>query len=49
MSRIIGNGENTSFWCDPWLEGGCLRSRLSLMFNLYVASNVTFAETRRQS
>lgn len=30
--KVIGNGEKTSFWNDPWVEGGLLRSRYHRLF-----------------
>jgi len=47
MSRKIGNGENTSFWSDPWLDGVVLRSRFWCMFELSVDPNVFVADMRR--
>jgi len=43
----VDNGENTSFWCDPWLNGGVLRSRVSRLFDLCVDSSVTITENKR--
>ena len=38
--HITGNGENTSFWSDPWLEGGVLWDRFRHLFKLSVDHNV---------
>jgi hypothetical protein len=47
VSFEVGNGENTSFWCDPWLDGGVMGSRVSRLFDLCVDSSVTITEMRR--
>jgi len=43
----LGNGESSSSWNDPWLEGGLLRDRFSRIFDLHVDSNITVAEMMR--
>lgn len=30
----VSNGENTSFWCDSWVDAGVLRSRFSQVWSL---------------
>jgi hypothetical protein len=44
--RIVSD-ENTSFWSDPWLEGGVLRDRFRRLFELSVDPNVFMAVMRR--
>lgn len=34
LVRRAGNGENTSFWTNPWLEGSPMCSRFSRLFKL---------------
>jgi len=40
VSRRIGSGETTSFWSDPWLEGGLLQYQFRRLFELSVDPNV---------
>jgi hypothetical protein len=47
VGRRIGNGENTSFWSDPWLEGGVLRDRFRRLFEPSVDPDVSVAAMRR--
>jgi len=47
VSCEVDIGENTSFWCDSWLDGGVLRSSFSRLFDLSVDSSVTITEMRR--
>jgi len=47
VGRRIGNGQNTSFWSDPWLEGVVLRDRFMRLFELSVDPDVSVATMRR--
>ena len=38
---------STSFWCDPWLEGDCLRYGFQRLFDLCVDKGIMVAEKRR--
>lgn len=34
LVKVVGNGEGTSFWSEPWVAGGLLRSRFPRLYNL---------------
>lgn len=34
VSKVLGDGQNTLFWKDPWLEGGPLEVRFARLFSL---------------
>ncbi|KAL8472629.1 hypothetical protein ACS0TY_029726 [Phlomoides rotata] len=34
FSRVLGDGKNTGFWDDVWVEGDCLRERFGRLFRL---------------
>jgi len=43
----VDDGENSSFWIDPWFGGGHLRSRFSHLFDLCVGGSIYVAKMRR--
>jgi hypothetical protein len=47
VGRRIGNGENTSFWSDHWLEGWVLRDRFRCLFELSLDPDVSVLVMRR--
>lgn len=34
IRKVVGNGVNTSFWGDAWVEGGLLKNRFHKLFLL---------------
>ncbi|CAI8594216.1 unnamed protein product [Vicia faba] len=34
VERVVGNGENSLFWRNPWLEGGLLIDRFQRLYDL---------------
>jgi len=40
----VSNGESYFFWNHPWLEGGFLRSRCNILFDIYLDKNTAVAE-----
>lgn len=34
VKKVVGNGQDSSFWKDPWVEGGALDSRFARLFSL---------------
>lgn len=34
VQKVVGNGMNTFFWTDPWINGGTLKERYSRLFSL---------------
>jgi len=45
VGRIIGN--DTSFWCDPWLGGDARVFYLGVFLNYVLVWGITIAEKRR--
>ena len=43
MSLKLGNGHNTKFWTDIWLDGITLQSRFPRLFALETFKNCTVA------
>nr|GEZ56513.1 RNA-directed DNA polymerase, eukaryota, reverse transcriptase zinc-binding domain protein [Tanacetum cinerariifolium] len=43
-----GNGENTSFWEDCWIEGDSLRNRFPRLYTLKSCKRITVGENMRQ-
>jgi hypothetical protein len=41
ISRKIGNGEETLFWIDPWLEGRAMKNRYPSLFLLAENNDIT--------
>jgi hypothetical protein len=37
----VGNGKNTSFWCDAWCDQTPLRDRLPEIFYICIEQDVT--------
>nr|GEY24798.1 RNA-directed DNA polymerase, eukaryota, reverse transcriptase zinc-binding domain protein [Tanacetum cinerariifolium] len=48
MRIKLGNGENTSFWEDCWIEGDSLRNRFPRLYNLESCKRITVGEKMRQ-
>nr|GEU96978.1 RNA-directed DNA polymerase, eukaryota, reverse transcriptase zinc-binding domain protein [Tanacetum cinerariifolium] len=48
MRMKLGNGENTSFWKDCWIEGDSLRNRFPLLYTLESCKWITVGEKMRQ-
>nr|GEY54659.1 RNA-directed DNA polymerase, eukaryota [Tanacetum cinerariifolium] len=49
MRIKLGNGENTSFWEDCWIEGDSLRNRFPRLYTLESCKRITVGEKMRQS
>lgn len=43
ISKVVGNGERTSFWNDPWLQESVLKERFNRLYNLATNKNVMVA------
>ncbi|GJS24794.1 RNA-directed DNA polymerase, eukaryota [Tanacetum coccineum] len=43
MRKKIGNGHNTSFWNDPWLDGEILKSSFHRAFTLETCKSISVA------
>nr|GEW79171.1 RNA-directed DNA polymerase, eukaryota [Tanacetum cinerariifolium] len=48
MRIKLGNGENTSFWEDCWIEGDSLRNRFPRLYTLESCKRITVGEKTRQ-
>nr|GEU89024.1 hypothetical protein [Tanacetum cinerariifolium] len=48
MRIKLGNGENTSFWEDCWIEGDSLRNHFPRLYNLESCKWITVGEKMRQ-
>ncbi|PNY13834.1 cysteine-rich receptor-like protein kinase [Trifolium pratense] len=48
ISRKVGNGEETLFWKDRWLEGGSLSIHFNRLFELAIDKNITVADMYRR-
>ncbi|CAJ2637040.1 unnamed protein product [Trifolium pratense] len=44
VSRRVGDGSDTLFWTDPWLDGISLRERFGRLFELAVTKSHSVAE-----
>lgn len=40
----MGDGNNTLFWWDPWIDGVMLKNTFSRLFDLSINKMVTVAE-----
>lgn len=46
LKKVVGNGEQTSSWSDPWVEGGLLCNRFHRLFLLTTNKEETVAGAR---
>jgi hypothetical protein len=44
VSRRVGNGSDTFFWTDPWVDGSSLRERFGRQFDLAETKRSTVAD-----
>lgn len=42
--RKVGNGENTLFWEDFWVEGECLKEKFSRLFRINTQNSAKISE-----
>jgi hypothetical protein len=47
ISRVMGEGEETSFWSDTWV-GGPLKRRFDRLYSIVMNKEVSVAEMRRE-
>ncbi|KAL8498612.1 hypothetical protein ACS0TY_021813 [Phlomoides rotata] len=45
FSNIVGNGNNTSFWNDEWIDGECLRCKFPRLYRLSLQKHSNIGET----
>ncbi|KAJ9564748.1 hypothetical protein OSB04_000714 [Centaurea solstitialis] len=44
IGKEVGNGEDTKFWEDVWLEGGCLKNKFGRLYQLEVNKRALIAD-----
>jgi len=44
VSKLVGNGRDTYFWADPWLDGTALSVRFRRLYDLSANKNRTVEE-----
>lgn len=44
VKKVVGNRENTTFWNEPWVEGGLLRERFARLYSLSLDKEVLVAD-----
>jgi len=47
VERVVGDGKNTFFWTDKWLDGGPLKFQFSRLYSLSVHKECTVEEMTR--
>ncbi|GAU35104.1 hypothetical protein TSUD_162080 [Trifolium subterraneum] len=44
LRKLVGDGKNTNFWLDPWVDGDNLRSQFNRLFDIFLDRDKSVAD-----